>query len=342
MIKEIADGLLAHSKNGKLSTEIDFMTDSAFADNGLGGGNMPWPLFTAASKLTGDNKYLEPLSGRNTYKREFDREALVKRYTEDITNLGVREYINTEGSTWIDRVSPFSTSIQEDRLGGIALARINSLYPCHYVSWKLIPPSTFESTAIYLPKAGPESLEIIAYNLDLTPVNTQMTLWNITPGRWRIRQGTDINDDQVIDGIAREIEVDLKRGKAVDFVFEPRKYNIVSMELIEPSKENNRYLPDLGIGNGDIRINGDSVIVRVHSLGGAGTPAATLELRDATGKVAAVAKVPPMEAPSDLVPRRTKISVTVPEGTDLTAGSVQIDPGYKIIQITVMNDLVRW
>jgi hypothetical protein len=342
MIREIADGLLAHQRNGYLYTDINFSTDKDRKDTGIATGEKPWSVFVAAYNLTGDRKYLKPLPPKDTTAKVFDKEGLVKRYSDEITNLGIREYINTEGSIWIDRLSPFNPMIQEDRLGGTALTRTNVLYPQHFVSWKFNAPANYESAAIFLPVASSAVIKIIAYNLDLKPVSADMTLWNIKPGLWHVRQGIDTNDDQQIDGEISERTVELEMGEILNLVFASRKYNIVSLELIKPAEKGYWKRPDLGIGPSDVIIKDNSVTVRVHSLGAVGTPATTLELRDAKGILVATAPVSPLEPPTDLIPRWTDVKFTVAERVDLSSGSVQIDPEDKIKQITRRNTIVKW
>lgn len=140
----------------------------------------------------------------------FDKERIAKRYKDEITNLGVREYINTEGSIWIDSLLPFNLMIPEDRLGGIALTRTSILYPQHYVSWKFNAPAT------------------------------------------------------------------------------------------------------------------------------------PLVLKDAGGKTVGSSQVPPHEAPVDLKPRWADIIITVPDGTDLSSGNLQIDPESKLKLITRKYTNFKW
>ena len=51
-----------------------------------------------------------------------------------------------------------------------------------------------------------------------------MTLWNIIPGRWSIKQGIDSNDDQLIDSDLSESSVELENGKSVDLVKRVSKF----------------------------------------------------------------------------------------------------------------------
>ncbi|MBN1107153.1 MAG: hypothetical protein JXA55_00220, partial [Bacteroidales bacterium] len=341
MIVEIADGLLEHALDGRLATEINFATDET-RNPGPMGGERPVSVLYAAYKITGDDKYLEYLPEEDPQIRIFDEDRLAQRYREEISNLGIREYINTEGSIWIDRISPYNTAIQEDRLGGVALRRLNILYPQHYVSWKFHAPASYESAAVFLDQTGPENLNIIAYCLDTIPASAAMSVWDIKPGRWKIRQGIDTNNDQNADSKIKEEYVDLSRGDQIDIVFPPGKYTIVSLELVEADDKGYWELPDLGIGPGDIKIEDNTLTVRVHSLGAVASPSTTLELRSANGITVLTVPVPPLDAPLDLKPRWAEVILTIPEGTDLQHGSVVVDPSCSIRQINRSNTIVKW
>lgn len=83
-------------------------------------------------------------------------------------------------------------------------------------------------------------------------------------------------------------------------------------------------------------------MVRVSSLGAIDSPSTTMILRDAKGNTVASATIPPMKAPLDLVPKWADITIRVLDGTDLSSGSVEIDPDHKLNQITRDNDIVKW
>lgn len=340
MITELADALLEHYQNNTFYTEIHFTSDKHRGDTG--NVTKPWALFYAAYALTGDNKYLKYIPDKAADTKVFNEERLIKRYSEEIINLGVREYINTEGSIWIDRISPFSPAIQEDRLGGVALLRTNVLYPQHFVSWNFKAPANYESVAIFIPKADRANIDIIAYNIDHVSVSAEMTAWDVNPGKWRVLQGIDLNDDQIMDTEITERIIELERGETLNFIFTPHEYNIVSMQLVDPEEKGYQDRPDLGIGADDVLISGNQVKVRIHSLGSVATPETILELRDAAGKLVATAQVPGLDAPVDLLPSLTEVIIDTPSGTNLSSGSIQIDPEKKIKQITRRNTLVKW
>jgi hypothetical protein len=338
MFTELADALLMHFHNGNLYSEINFITgeDNAAKDT------RTWQVFYAAYTFTGDKKYLLPIENRITDTKKFDPERLVKSYSEEIRNLGINEYINTLGSTWIDRISSFNPAIQEDRLGGVALTRINNIFPKNSVSWIFKEPFSYESVAIYLPRADSTHVSVIAYNMESDPVSSKMTLWDNEPGIWRVRQGIDTDNDQKMDIEISELLLELERNDVLDLKFAPHGYNIVELELVKKSETGYFKRPDLGIGPDDIKMEGNSVVVIVHSLGAVETPPSKIEMRDETGRRIAESAIPALEAPLDLIPRRTYIKINIPEGININHGSLHIDPENRIKEITVCNNVVKW
>ena len=80
--------------------------------------------------------------------------------------------------------------------------------------------------------------------------------------------------------------------------------------------------------------------VTVHSLGSVDAPASKVVLRDKAGKVLASAAVPAIKAPLDLFPKTAAVSLTLPAGADWKGGSVTVESGGKVPEITQMNNRV--
>jgi hypothetical protein len=340
MIIEIADGMLDHrDKEGEFYTEINFTTGEVRGNPGL---ITNWQALLAAYEFTGEKRYLDPIKDRVAGGQEFDREGIVKRYTEKIKDLAVHEYINTKGSIWIDRISANHNDLQTDRMGGVALSRIRNIYHQHHVSWKIREPASYGSLGVFVTSADSKSIELLAYNLDKDTVDAGMSLWDIEPGLWMVRMGLDENEDQQIDTDASGFSVYMEPGSELDLSFAPRKYTIIKLDLQEPAQTDYTDRPDLAICASGISIKGNRVIVRVYSQGAVGSPETLLELKDATGKQINTAAVPALEPPLDLVPRYVDITMDIPQGTDLTNGSVEVDPDKKITQITRLNTMVKF
>ena len=78
----------------------------------------------------------------------------------------------------------------------------------------------------------------------------------------------------------------------------------------------------------------------VHSLGAVSTQPTTLTLADRNGKVLVSVPLPPLEAPVDLLPRRTTITFALPPGTASAGCSIVLDPDGKMKEITRVNNQV--
>jgi hypothetical protein len=340
MIIELADGLLAHREtNGDFFTEIHFSSGEVRGNPGL---QSAWQVFMAAYEYTGDSTYLPPVNDHKITIRDFNQKDLVADYTEQIKNLAVLEHPHTVGSIWIDRIYANTNVLQTDRLGGVALARIRQIYPQHYLSWEIAEPADYRSLAFFVPAAAPDSIQVIAFNLEKETVHAGMKLWNILPGKWSIVTGLDSDDDQHMDQeTSREIRY-LERGSELNLSFASRTHTLVSLQLVEPAHTTYSQRADLAISSAGLHIEENKVTVRVYSQGGMASPETILELKDASGKLVGRVPVPAMKAPLDLGPNWLDVDLPIPVDTDLSSGSIEIDPEKSIDQITRLNTRVAW
>ena len=268
-----------------------------------------------------------------------DKHLLESLYASQIEASAIREYMNTEGSMWIDRIDVPYSELQRARLGGIALIR-NSLYPSHAVSWTFQAPANEESTAILLPNSTPQAMKIVAYNLSQSTVKANLTAWDVEPGQWEVVQGIDTNGDDIADGATTTTTVEFERSGTIALSLPPRANTIVTMKLVA---KGTAYWsrPDLGIGSDDVVIRGSRMSVTVHSLGAVETQPTTIALVDPSGKVLVSAAVPRLEAPADLLPKRFTVTLAIPAGTRTAGCSVVLDPDAKMKEITRVNNQVK-
>lgn len=282
------------------------------AGRGAGGGHVGW-------QLSGDKQLLENL------------------YAGQVQTCDQMNYINTEGSLWIDRVSVPITEIQRARLGGVALVR-NSLFPGHTVSWEFAKPANERSVGILIPDATRTSFKVIAFNLETSAVKATMTGWNVDPGVWEMTQGVDGDGDDVADGKVETKEVGLERSAGVEVTFAPRVTTVLTFKL---KKAGVPYWerPDLAIRKPDVVRTNEAVQVMVHNVGSVDAPEATLRVLDVAGKELGKAKIPAMKGVTDLTPSVQRVSVVVGEGR-AEIGSVEIDAG-EMVEITKRNNRVE-
>ena len=267
------------------------------------------------------------------------KELLAELYAKQIEDMALGEYINTEGSLWIDRVGVPTAELQRARLGGVALVR-NGTFPGHTVSWKFHSPAKAEDVAILLPDATATSFKVIAYNLATTPVKAAMTGWNIDPGIWEISQGVDTNNDDTADQSIETSSAPFERTQSVELTFAPRTTTVLTFKLKSPGKPYWQR-PDLGIDPRDVEVHGNELRVTVHSLGSVPTPESEIVLRARDGRVLATGKIPAIEAPLDLLPKTVHVLLKLPAETATTGNTVEIDPGHALTEITTLNNAVR-
>ena len=122
----------------------------------------------------------------------------------------------------------------------------------------------------------------------------------------------------------------------------PRATTVLRFELDSPGVAYGAR-PDLGIAREDVTVAGHMVRVRVHSLGGAPTPAARLVFRDAAGRARAEAPVPALLPPLNLLPKTADVELALPAGVEPAGGTVEVetDPGANIVEITRLNNVVK-
>ncbi len=305
-------------------------------------GGRPNPNATGAGPRPGSRAagFARGASGEHfAWQVDGNKSHLERLYAAQIENCAVNEFIETEGSLWIDRVGVPTAELQRARLGGVALLR-NSLYPGHAVSWKFAAPATGEDVAILVPDATRTSFKVIAYNLLAAPVSAEMTGWNVDPGTWEITQGVDTDGDDIADESLGTRTAPFERARAVTLILPPHATTVLTFKLKTPGTP---YWsrPDLGIDPEDVTVKGREVRVTVHSLGAVPAPATTVVLRDAAGRVVATEKLAGLAAPLDLLPKTAIVTLKLPKDVAASGCTVEIDPEHQLDEITTRNNAVK-
>jgi hypothetical protein len=376
LVVELADALLAHRKrdasgNYRLTPIVNFRTDEdqpGISDHAL-------PLLWAAWRFTGNAEYLlptrdlglrglqllpfsappelglsasaafaaaaepqpEPVALQLAWQSSGDTRFLERLYATQSEAAALREYINTEGSIWIDRVFFPTRELQQARLGGVALAR-NSYFPGHVVSWKFAAPADPKAVALLVRSPSSSSLQVVAHNLSAEAVRASMTAWGLEPGRWRVSIGIDRDGDQVADGALQQRDaLSLERGGSLELEFPAGVTSVASFTLQERAP-GPWSKPDLGISRDDVVLGASALRVTVHSLGSVDAPASELALVGSDGKLHAVVPIPALRAPLDLKPQT--VTLSVPAGAARGA-SIVIDPASRLREITRSNNRVE-
>jgi len=303
-------------------------------------------IIAAAGRVSGPTGIAQPneTAWQLAWQATGDTSYLDKVFASQIETAHEREFINTKGSVWIDRVYFNNGELQRSRLGGVALTR-NYCYPGNAVSWRFDAPANDQSVAILVPEATPDHVKIIAYNLDRVPVTAQMTGWEVDPGEWSMTQGVQAgggNTPPAADAPVQDLTtktVAFERSKSVALTFAPRTTTVIELTL---KTKGVPYWsrPDLGIDPEDVKVDGSQMTVTVHSVGAVDAPASKLVLRDKAGKTIATTGVPALKAPLDLTPKTAEVKLAVPSGADLKGATVSVECGGDVPEITLMNNSV--
>ena len=271
-----------------------------------------------AWETTGDKTYLEQL------------------YADAIRQKSQSMYFNTEGHWWSDRVEARHDLLQRARLGGVALSR-NKTYPGHRVSWRFADPEGAVQVALLMPRAQPDQFKVIAYNTSNKPQAASMTGWNIAAGEWQLSTGVDTTGDDKADIKREQRRVHFEKTQTLDFTFPPKTTSIIDMQLreeIAPVEQR----PDLGIGRGDVTLQGNQLTVTVHSLGHEDTSTGVLLLEDHEGREIRRITIPPLAAPTDLLPKTVQLQMKLPRGFNAKAARVRVALANGAAEITQRNN----
>ncbi|WP_263379398.1 LamG domain-containing protein [Granulicella paludicola] len=272
-----------------------------------------------AWQLTGDTAYLD------------------KVYTAQLHTASDRQFINREGSLWIDRIYFNNGELQRARLGGVALMR-NQDFPGNVISWSFEPtadnPTPETSVGILVPIATDDHIKVVAYNLSDTPIKAKMIGAEISPGKWEMKY-TNSGDDVASSSAPKTVE--FERSSALPITFPPHAYTEVELNLKEkgtPYWER----PDLGISSDDVSLEGHTMKVTIHSLGAVDAPDSKLTLRDAAGRILTTAPIPALKAPLDLIPKIAVVTLHVADIASVATDTLTIDS--PALEITLVNNQI--
>lgn len=326
-IIQYADGSLAHARTDtqgrvQLPEQLNFLTDEARS----WGWNNSMPHMWYSWLWTGDSKYLKPVEDSGWRGTTGTKEQMVQRYRSTLKDLIVKEYINTEGSIWIDRVNFSPDALQVARLGAPAMNRLSHFVPSNTVSWRFANDEDAENVAILMSGQTREAFDLEFFNTTSKPVKATMTGMQIYGGVWEYTH--DGKTEKVDFGRARSITLTIPAGK---------EYHI-SMRHTGPKIDYNEYT-DLAICTSDVKIESGKLTVTVHNLSGKDSAPSSIALVNSKGKTIATAEIPSIPAPNDLVPKTTTVSI--PLTAPVSGCRLQIDPNNSLQEIYKTNNSVQ-
>ncbi|MBQ6044609.1 MAG: hypothetical protein IJL42_03700, partial [Bacteroidales bacterium] len=247
----------------------------------------------------------------------------------DLRAIDAREFIMTEGSLWIDRISFPCETIQQSRLGGVAMTRSANLVPSNPVRWHFARPDDAQRLAILVTHPDPGRLEIEFFNTARRAMKVRLEGVEAPGGTWTLT---------LPGGRAKTVEFGRARSVALRI---PRKGSTVRL-VLQGSPQDYALRPDAGVGPEDLEPTSGGLAVTIHTLGGVDLPGVTVALTDRRGRILSQTETPAIPAPSDLVPKTARVVLEVPRGCDLEACSVVLNPGRENEEIYPGNNITSF
>jgi hypothetical protein len=341
---ELADGMMAHYHDGKMHGTICYETDEEAEEIGGSHGNAIHTLLFGAYRMTGNEAYLDAIGDFGYAPARIsgvmDKAVVARKYRSYNLVHKTREYYNTLGSPWIDRVFFEYYDIQYDRLGGAGHMRFRAAYPRNRFSWAFDQEGDDEKLAILTPWQADDKIRMLVWNDADAPVCAALTGSEILPGKWAIVSGIDENGDDAAETQIVRQEVHWEPFHDIRLTFAPRAMTVVTFDLLEKSSDLPRMRYDLGISEKDVVRYAHGLKVTVHSLGAQPTPEAEIALMSPDGQVLDRAVIPPLPAPADLLPRTWEVALHLWNAPNLRGCYVQIDPEGKLHEVTEKNNRV--
>lgn len=334
MIGAAREKLPDHPAQGSLAWVKKVLLQGG-ADKG-GAGNPMTDVFSMAGKIGNSAKYDEfiALHGNpyNKYLANKDQETINKGFDELLSSLRYNFPLLTTEVKYTDRVYVRGS----DLLFGMYTGHFGSgyEYPSTVATWK----NTGPDMGVFVRHGNATSAIVSLYNFGATRTVTMQT-WLLEPGTYKLRMGTDVDDDGKIDADQSERIILLKeRVNQVSLRVPARKLQAVTIEQLKACSKINAAA-DVAIADRDISIVNAQLMVKIHNVGNVTAKNIRVELWNGTKKIGSD-KVAEIAAPNDLVPRWKTISFKLDPGMAKSAISVRIFTDQS--EITTFNNTASY
>jgi len=184
----------------------------------------------------------------------------------------------------------------------------------------------------------PDSLKALIYSYADKPLNGSFRIWSLVHGNYHILTGTDRDGDRLIDDHGNYNIIELRKADSIALKLEPKTVTVLEIGLRE--KLDSIYKrADLAMTAREFSLDGSTVNGMLHNIGSKNVDTVIIAVLDNTGKVMLKQSVGPIEAPLDLVPRRKKFSILLPEKSTKN-WRITVDPDNTIPEIYEGNNTV--
>jgi len=274
-----------------------------------------------------------------------DKEPLVDALKDSISELQRFPAMYTTAEVFTDRV--FLYGITQPAIaytGGYATR--NKFIHSHAVSWE----GFGTDFAALVKLARPDRLTVLLYNFESEPLDGKMRVWTLQPGSYQLNFGIDNDSDDAPDTSLEQRSVTLQRADRLSLTLPPKQVLVLELTPFPSFSSHSATrdqteahpklfpLPDLAISAREIHMEGDTLVVPVHNIGSADSPATEIVVKDDHGQILARKQVPPIAAPLDLIPKIHTLRLSIPALAQGTTLRVELDAANQIREIYEGNN----
>ncbi|WP_144008847.1 tetratricopeptide repeat protein [Pedobacter africanus] len=293
-------------------------------------------VFTMAAQLGNTAKYNQLIALYGNSYNKYSISKNIKVVNEGLEKvLGSLRYnlpLLTTEVKYTDRVYVPGS----DLLFGMYTGHFGSgyEYPSTVATWK----NTGPDMGVFVRQGDTRSAFVSLYNFGAARTVTMQT-WLLEPGVYRLRSGTDLDDDGAIDADATERIIVLKeRVNQVQLQAPSGKLLAISIEQLKAGAQPG-IAADVAISPRDIFFVNGKLDVRVHNVGNADARNITVELWNGKKKVSS-GVITNIAAPNDLQPRWKTISFRLDQAALPSVISVKVFTDQP--EITTFNNTASY
>lgn len=185
-----------------------------------------------------------------------------------------------------------------------------------------------------------DSFKAAVYSFAAGPMAGRVRFWSLSHGLYQVTTGADADGDFKAEKIESDKTVELARGDSLDLTLQPGVVTIIEVGF-KRSLDPLFARADLAIVAREVRATHASPVLSgiAHNIGSAGVQDVVVAVVDVKGGVVSRKSLGALEAPVDLVPRRTQFTIPIPE-PPRAGWKLVLDPENRVPEIYEGNNQV--
>lgn len=184
-----------------------------------------------------------------------------------------------------------------------------------------------------------DGVKVLVYSFASKPLTGSMRLWALAHGQYHLTAGPDADGDFQADKIEIDKSVELARADALPLTISPKTVTVVTLDqqrALGPIFAR----ADLAITRREVTLRDGVLSGTAHNLGSADVDDVVLAVVARDGRTIARRSLGSLAAPVDLVPKRLRFTLPLPE-SPVAGWRLVLDPDNKVPEIYEGNNEVK-